>query len=492
MTNIAELLPHSTQKALVSPRGEFVRFNEFREQVQRLAGGLHQQGLREGDRVLVLLPMGIDLYRCLLAIFHLGATAVLVDPAASLAEKIAQVKPNALIGIPKAHLLRLKVPALRGLRHYYSLGFTLLPHRNIRSIDGPSRPPASPQFPALITFTTGTTGTPKCMARSHSLLVAQHHALRCHMDLNPTDVDLPTLPVFLLHSLACGATCVIPDANLRHPGDVEAAPIVEQIIREGVTTSSGSPAFFQRLQQYLQATGTTLPSIQRVFLGGARVPSSLLRSMASTFPNAAFQLVYGSTEAEPIAVLDGQRHLDSLEAGEKSGKGILVGTPVQATQVQIRNQEICVTGDHVNPAYLNDEAATNLYKYRAQDAQGQERIWHRTGDAGFIDEQGQIWLLGRIGQDVAGHWPFPVETQVERLAFVQRAGLIERDGRPILAVELHEPPTDWTERIHSLFDIPIVQVDRIPLDPRHQAKIDRAVLRNMIEPFFISERDALK
>ena len=64
-----------------------------------------------------------------------------------------------------------------------------------------STPAPLPDGTRLITFTSGTTGTPKCMARSHPLLVAQHHALRCHMDLNPTDVDLPTLPVFLLHPL---------------------------------------------------------------------------------------------------------------------------------------------------------------------------------------------------------------------------------------------------------------------------------------------------
>ena len=454
-----------------------------------VAGGLHERGLEPGDRVLILLPMSIELYRSLLAIFHLGATAVLIDPTASLSEKIQQVQPKAFIGIPKAHLLRLTNPALRGLRHYYSHGFTLLPHRNLRSISGPPSPSATPQFPALITFTTGTTGTPKCMARSHDLLVAQHRALQCHMNLNPTDVDLPTLPVFLLHSLACGATCVIPNANLRYPGAVDAAPVVEQIVREGVTTSSGSPAFFQRLHETLQATQTTLPSIQRLFLGGARVPSSLLRSLMSTFPNATLQVVYGSTEAEPISVLAVQQ-FTCLENGEKSDE-VLVGTPVPAVQVQIRNQEICVTGDHVNPAYLNDSEATSIHKFQAKDTNGQERIWHRTGDAGYLDEQGQIWLLGRIGHDVAGHWPFPVESQIEELTFVRRAGLVECHGRPILAVELDQPPPNWLKTIRTLFDIQIVQVERIPLDPRHQAKIDRSALRKTIETLLDPSSDGL-
>ena len=86
-----------------------------------------------------------------------------------------------------------------------------------------------PDTPAIITFTSGSTGEPKAAVRTHGFLIAQHRALVESLALAPGDVDLTTLPMFLLANLASGVTSVIPDADLRAPGAIEPAPVLEQI-----------------------------------------------------------------------------------------------------------------------------------------------------------------------------------------------------------------------------------------------------------------------
>jgi acyl-CoA synthetase (AMP-forming)/AMP-acid ligase II len=483
--NLVDYLPRSHDRALVEPSGVELRYDQLHQEVERIAGGLHAAGVGPGDRVVLLVPMGIELYCSLLALFHLGAAAVLVDPSGPIEANLTRARPSALIGVPRAHLLRLKTPALRGLSTYISTGFTLLPHRRLSRLNGPPPPLASPDELALITFTTGTTGQPKCMGRSHHRLVAQHEALRCHMDLGPDDVDMPTLPVFLLHSLACGSTCVIPDADLRHPGSIEPDRVLAQMRREQVSTSSGSPAFYARLVERLNETGEQVPSLKRIFLGGARVPAPLLRDLHRCFPQAQLSIVYGSTEAEPIAVLDATQHLDTLEESEVQGRGILVGQPVPAAQVRIVADEICVSGPHVNPSYLDDPDATAQTKTQEVLKDGTTRIWHRTGDAGCEDRDGNLWLFGRIGQDVAGVWPFLMEPRAEHPSFVMRAALVAYRERPILAVQLKHPPDDWMNTLKRILhdsesSVSILRVAEIPLDPRHNAKIDRKALTDLV------------
>ena len=124
MPNLITHLPDSDDWAIIDPTDQRLRFSELKTEVAELAGGLIDLGIEPGDRVVLLIPMSIDLYRALLALFHIGATATLVDPAADVQAILSRYPVDALVGVPKAHLLRLKVPALRGLKAYVSTGFT--------------------------------------------------------------------------------------------------------------------------------------------------------------------------------------------------------------------------------------------------------------------------------------------------------------------------------------------------------------------------------
>ncbi len=474
--------------AILEPGGDRVSFGELDARTASIAGGLRAQGVAPGDRLLLLAPMGIPLYLALIACFRSRVTVVLVDPSAPrVHETLRRLDLRGFIGSPLAHLLRLKHRSLRGLDHYFATGFAWLPHRRLQHLAGPfdGFEDVDEDQPALLTFTTGTTGTPKVIGRTHGFLEAQARVLTGHMGLCPADVDLPTLPVFLLNSLAAGATCVLPDADLRAVGTVDPDRVIAQLQAHRCTSTSGSPAFYARLAAALQERGETLPHLQKLFTGGARVPAALLEDLVAVAPEATVEVVYGSTEAEPIATLDAREVLAETALGEREGKGSCVGRPVPGIALRIATPgahaalpdgtigEVIVAGDHVNPGYFEDPEA---------DAENKlpdgERVWHRTGDTGYLDDQGRVWLVGRVAHMVGDHHPFLVEAPAEAEDFVVRAALVDVGGLAVLACQVSDPPAGWQGALQARLGVDrIVSVPRIPLDARHNAKVDRATLQ---------------
>ena len=135
--------------------------------------------------------------------------------------------------------------------------------------------------------------------------------------------------------------------------------------------------------------------------------------------------------------------------------------------------EIVVAGDHVVPGYLDGEgdAETKV------DVAG--RRWHRTGDAGRLDADGRLWLLGRCsaasrrGDGVV--YPLQVEAALrERLGV--RAAFVEVDGRHVVAVE-GAVPDGLAEAVPWAAIDAAVSVDALPVDRRHNAKVDLGELR---------------
>jgi acyl-CoA synthetase (AMP-forming)/AMP-acid ligase II len=297
---------------------------------------------------------------------------------------------------------------------------------------------------------------------------------------------------------------VLPDFDPRRPAEIRPAVILGQMRAASVTTASGSPAFFERLCEHVLATGETLP-LQAFFTGGAPVPPELARTFARCCAGA--QVLYGSTEAEPIAALPAQELVQRTEAG--GGIGLCAGTPIREIELLIARPtdgpialgaggwsewrqtggepgEIVVTGPHVLAGYLDNPEADRENKVRDGD-----RVWHRTGDGGFLDDQGRLWLTGRVKHRVrrAGDtwWGLPVELRalsVPAIAHAAYLGLPDpRLGqRAVLCVEIPPAamgPATERELVAAAAPAPVDQVialERIPRDPRHASKTDMDAL----------------
>jgi acyl-CoA synthetase (AMP-forming)/AMP-acid ligase II len=487
-------------------------FAELETDCSRMAALLHRQGIGTGDRLLLFQPISYELYVVLLAIFRLGAVAIFLDPSAGRRhiEQCCRIgAPRALIASPRAHLLRLFSPALQRIAIKFVVGryapgaiplgrAATLPRREaISSCDG--------EEPALLTFTSGSTGEPKAAERSHQFLLAQHRALAHALELQAGEVDLTTLPIFLLANLASGLTSVIPRADLRTPGRIDAAPVVEQIARFGVTRSAGSPALFQRLVSWCETQRRELRALRRIDMGGGPVFPQLLSQVQQVAPEAKVAAVYGSFEAEPMAHLAWQEISEHDMAAMAAGAGLLAGKPVAEVSLRILPDrfatplgpftqsefqaealgagvpgEIVVTGEHVMKGYLAREGESET-KF---DVDGVR--WHRTGDAGLFDDDGRLWLLGRcrarIEDEKGVLYPFAVECAAQFIAGVQRSAFLAHQGRRTLLVEgdsrLSKEALLAGLAWAGLDEVR--QVRRLPVDRRHNAKIDYTRLHKLL------------
>lgn len=522
--NLCEILQEHararpTLAAIIDHRGGRDRVTTFAEldrAVAQTATLLWQQGLRPGDAVLVLHPMSAELYTALLAIFRLGMVAMFLDPSAGkdhIERCCALNAPQGLIASPKAHLLRLWCSALRRIPIKLVIGMPVPGavswSRSAKLVPREDVHPCKPDTPALLTFTSGSTGQPKAAVRTHGFLLAQHRVLERSLELHAGKVDLTTMPIVLLANLASGVTSVIPDADLRYPGEINAGPVIEQITRRGIVSSTGSPALFERLCRYCAKTGTTVPGLRKLFTGGAPVFPRLLDQMHAMAPDADVVAVYGSTEAEPIAHIE-RRQIGAVDRqGMLCGKGLIAGRPVEEIQLRIivdhwgrpvgpynwaefqascqpigQPGEIVVHGDHVLTGYLHGLGDEET-KFQVDGA-----VWHRTGDAGYLDEQGRLWLLGRcsarIRDDRGILYPFAAETAVYQDAEVRRAAMVAHKRRRILAVEYYDARSQSdTRKLQK--DLAWTFLDevrvcwRIPVDKRHNAKIDYPSLYQMLD-----------
>ncbi len=452
------------QTAIVTPRGERVSYAALARRSSARAHAYERAGIGPGDVVLIAHGVSVELYEVLLGVFRLGAVAMFPEPAAGLRGvglAIEAVHPKAMAAGPLATWLRWLSPEMRKL--------PLLPYGV--EVGGDRVVPTPGDRPALITFTSGSTGRPKGIVRSGDFLMLQHALLEQLRRTTPDDVDLISLPVFILSNLAAGATSVIPQGKLTRPASLDGEKLRAQIRQAGVNRIVAPPAVAARI-----AEGAGMVSdLKAVFTGGGPVFPNLLHALESMAPSAAIHAVYGSTEAEPIA------HLDVKEIGASdweamaSGAGLLAGRPIAAIAVELRDHEIFVSGPHVNQGYLNPE--DDLTTKSVRDG----RLWHRTGDAGRFDDQGRLWLLGRREAASGGLFPFAVETAAMSWSGVRQAALLAEEGKAVLAVAgdgldaraLRDKAVGM-----GMTDLRVVKA--VPMDVRHNSKVDYGRLRKLL------------
>lgn len=457
----ARVAEHPDRIAIVDGKGRTTGFAALDDRSAALAAAFVRQGLRPGDRVLLAMRVDADLYAALGALWRIGAAAVFPEPALGLEglrTAVAAARPRAFLGNGLYGWLPWLVPAIRAI-----------PLR-LRLAAGPERHASADVAPgtaALISFTSGSSGRPKGIVRSHAFLRAQDEAVAPLLASPSPEADLVAFPVFVVANLGRGVTSVLPNWRLSRPLDASAEGIAAHCRRAAVTRLLLSPAIAELMADRIPTTVHTL------FVGGGPVFPDLLDRLRAGAPSLRIVAVYGSTEAEPIAHFD----LNETDAADRTamreGAGLLAGPVAPVAQVRIVEDEVLVAGDHVVQGYLDpaQDASTKVC-----DESG--TIWHRTGDAGRFDERGRLWLLGRRDGRAGGLWPSPVEAIARLWPGVRRAALVDSHGEPVLAIEGDPAKLDlWRLRFAELGGKEVRLIDRMPFDRRHGSKVDLPRLR---------------
>ncbi|HDQ34838.1 MAG TPA: peptide synthase, partial [Chloroflexi bacterium] len=450
------------------PRFTQLNFQQLNTLVDQYARGLHDYGIHQGTRVLLLVRPGVELIGLTFALVKLGAVPVVIDPGMptrAFLQCVREAAPTAFIGIPIAHVLRLAFrgafksvthPVTVGRRWFWG-GPTL---ETLRSASPDPFPTTSlePESETAVVFTSGSTGTPKGVVYRQGMFHAQLALFESEFDIEPGEVDLPGLYIFALFNPALGVTTVFPDMDPTKPAEMDPATLVEFIQTFGVTNSFGSPVIWQRVACYCLKHGITLPSIRRILMAGAPVPPALIADCAQIFTHGEVYTPYGATEALPLTMISGSEILAETAARSEQGHGMCVGRPTPGTTIRIIRitdapitewdeslvlpqgevGEVAVRGAVVTREYLNRPEKTARAKIRQGDA-----IWHRMGDLGYFDAEGRLWFCGRKDHRIETakglvlpdpcEAIFNLEPRVYRTALV---GVGERGAqRPVLVVE---------------------------------------------------------
>ncbi len=492
INNIVEILFQNAEKFPDKPaiihKKEKITYGQLAQEVKDYAQYFLSKGINKGDNVLIFVPMSIELYKILSAIFYIGATAVFVDAWADknrLSQALTIVPCKAFIGCPKAFILKLLSKKIREVKTNIISGTIRKPQKLLQIKT------ATPDTTALITFTTGSTGLPKAAKRTHDFLLEQHYVLKKHFSPNLNDVDLTSLPIFVLHNLACGTTSVIPDFNPQKPADINPQKILNDIKNNNITTSVGSPMFYEKL-----ATHQEIKGLKRIFTGGAPVFPKQAKLFSSQFKETKIDIVYGSTEAEPISSISTD---EMLNFNGELKDGLFVGKPIQDINIKIIKPtdkpiddfenmwlntgeigEICVEGKHVLKEYFNSKEAERFAKIKYNG-----QIWHRTGDGGYLDENGNLFLMGRIknrfehnGKEI---YVFPIENALSEINGVSIGTILKVEKEIIIAIESEFSKNILEEELNSKgFEFDRLVVTKIPRDPRHNSKIDYDQLKRLI------------
>ena len=468
-----------------------VDYKTLEKQVKQTAMMLLSKGVRKGDRVLIFVPMSVSLYRVVLAVFYIGAVAVFLDEWVSNSRmeiccKIAKCK--AFIASNKIRILSFLSKELR--KTPIKIG-TELPSEqsfleHFEVIDSNDT--------ALLTFTTGSSGTPKAANRTHGFLNEQFKALLKEINPKPSDIDMPVLPIVLLCNLAVGATSLIADFNPSKPAKMKTSNVVNQILKNKVNRITASPFFFDHISSFLFQKEVILPKIEKIFTGGAPVFPEQVKKYLKVFSKSEINIAYGSTEAEPISLIEGKDLLKHEKEIVK--KGLCVGelySEIELKIIKIVNGvietkdddlsgievekgeigEIIVSGKHVLTSYFNDKKALKRNKIFTQN-----KVWHRTGDSGRIENQ-KLYLLGRCNQLIKNKnsylSPFVYEYIIRYYIGVSCGTVLKLDNVITLIIETDEMSPKIINNEILKYDS-IIYLKKIPRDPRHYSKIDYAKL----------------
>ncbi|MGO1071074.1 olefin beta-lactone synthetase [Lysobacter sp. CA199] len=488
-----------------------------------IAAGLGQRGIVRGTRVAVMVRPSPEFFLLMFALFKAGAVPVLIDPGIdkrALRQCLDEAAPEAFIGIPLAHVARVVLGWAKSARIRITTGKrAFLADDTLERIEragtgvGSQLADTRPDEVAAIVFTSGSTGVPKGVVFRHRHFVAQIEMMGEAFGIVPGGVDLPTFPPFALFDPALGLTSIIPDMDPTRPAQADPVKLLDAVARFGCDQLFGSPALMAVLAKH----GQPLPTVKRVTSAGAPVPPDTVARLRELLPaDAQFWTPYGATECLPVAVIEG-RELQSTRAATEAGAGTCVGRAVQRNEVRVIRiddaavaqwsddllvetgvvGEITVAGPTATDSYFNRDSMTKLAKIR-ETVDGVERIVHRMGDVGYLDEQGRLWFCGRKTHRVETATG-PLYTEQVEPVFnthpkVRRTALVGTGQAgvqtPLLWVELHQPRIGDTERkriVEELREIGArhahtAGIERFrfhpgfPVDIRHNAKIGREKL----------------
>jgi fatty-acyl-CoA synthase len=393
----AYMQPHSTALRFM---GNTVTWIDLRDRVAKLAGALSRRGVAHGDRVMILMLNRTEFVESVLAANLLGAIAVPVNFRLTPPEIAFLVEDcQARVMITEAVLAPVAA-AVRGVTSVLgtivvagdSADDGLLAYEDLVAESGdPARPADIPNdAPALIMYTSGTTGRPKGAVLTHTNLSCQTTANLYTHGFAATDVGFIGVPFFhiagignLLTGMLMGLPTVIHSLGAFDPGH-----LLDVLAAEKVTGIFLVPAQWQAVCAAQQANPREV-KLRVISWGAAPASDTLLHQMSETFPGSQILAAFGQTEMSPVTCM-----LLGEDALRKLGS---VGKVIPTVVARVVDEEMndVPVGEVGEIVYRAPTLMSGYWNNPEATAEAFQGGWFHSGDLVQMDDEGYVWVVDR-------------------------------------------------------------------------------------------------
>jgi long-chain acyl-CoA synthetase len=428
-------------------------WGELLERVPRIAGALHDSGIRAGDRVAVL-AMNSDRYvELLYAVPWAGGVIVPLNIRWAAAEvAYALNEAGASVLLVDATFVGM-LPELQarcaGLAHVVFMDAGVPPQGTVSLEASANRAAPVPESTRsgedlyAIFYTGGTTGHPKGVMLSHkNALSLAWSWLAAHPPGEDAIIHMHVAGLFHLAGAAyVWYTTAAAGTNIMLP-KFESEPVMRAISQFRVNSAVLIPTMVNMMLAHPKFSEFDLSSVRTCIYGGSPIPESLLRSAMDKLPSWRFIQAYGMTETAGMAtVLPACYHV--LE-GERAGKITSAGRASVVCEVRVVDPlgeevpagtvgEIAIRGDNVMLGYWNDQEGTDRVLRNG---------WMHSGDVARMDSDGFIYIVDRVKDMIVSGGENVYSAEVENA--------IHKHPAVLECAVVGIPDEKWGESVHAV------------------------------------------
>lgn len=385
----------------VIDKNGMLTYEELNRESDRIAGGLIEYGVTQGELVPVVSERSRELIQVILAILKCGAVYVPIDskyPSGRIDKIIHDTKCKRIINLSSNAL-----KTCRNRPYQMIDGGELMAYKNNCKLPSMS---ISPENTAYIMYTSGSTGKPKGVKISHKAALNtlfwmndQFYITENDRIAHKTSVSFTDSVWEIFWPLINGAAiCIIDDDIVKSPG-----ALYHAFLEYEIGFSQFVPATMKPFIEYakLQKESMPLTQLKWIFNGGEYLPVSVAEGLIRALPHTSLANIYGMTET---AIYSTFHVVEKYSV--KDMKQVPIGRPITNTEVFVVNEkgeladiyekgELCVSGISLFDGYWNDDTLTNQ-KFLSID----KKAIYKTGDVGFCDALGVFWYCGRKDSQV--------------------------------------------------------------------------------------------
>jgi acyl-CoA synthetase (AMP-forming)/AMP-acid ligase II/ABC-type nitrate/sulfonate/bicarbonate transport system permease component len=504
-------------KVAILFKDERITFSDLDTRSNQLAHRLLNVGVGKGDRVVLLFQNCSEFCVAYFAILKIGAVAVVLDFRLSPAEMepiFQEAEVSAIVTSARQKVFidraRTTVPTLQHVVVTGARGEDIRDwHAYEEIIEKESSAritvPLHEEDEALYLYTSGTTGRAKGVVLTNDHLTyfpeAMHHAL----PISDRDIFGLVLPVSHISGPVVMNLMVESGLAVSIIDEMKPKKVLDAIQHHRITVFHAVPPIFQLILNVPHWERYDCSSLRMVAMMGTVVPEQLMREFSGRYPHVAALQGYGATETSPLLTLT---HLpDAARKMASAGKAVpraelrIMGRDGQAVAAG-QTGEIIARGPQIMKGYVKDPRATAR---KIKDG------WYRSGDLGRMDEEGYLYVLGRVDEMVISGglnvYPSEVETVLLNHPKVQEAAVVgvpdARRGQVMRAVVVlkhgetatHREILGFCKERLASFKIPRQIEFKDVLPKSRTGKVAKRQLRDTETTYekwrqFISARDA--